>query len=197
MNMNRIGWLYGIAMTGLIVVFAVWAPKGVTSDDVAWHQATNLFGVLVVLALMVERAQEVVMTVWRAAGSETQRLAIERLKQKLQAAGAPAGEQGVELARQLAEAEQNLLAYRAHTRVLALYLGLLLGVLISGAGFRLLQGLVLFDVLPNWQGRLYNGLDILLTGAVIAGGSDGVHKLAECYQVVLGRLSGRQVAPSG
>lgn len=214
MRMRTLTTGYGLTLLAVIALFAVAAPQPVSVDAVAWQQAGNLFAILVVLALVAERAQEVVMTAWRAADSEYQKLEIARLKSVLAMAKVTSAdaEHLLQLAGQLHQAEQRHLAYRAQTRVFALYLGLLLGVLISAAGFRLLQGLLpamsvavlpttagVFATtgvpgsgLPAWQIWLFNALDILLTGAVIAGGSDGVHKLAECYQSVLGKVMKNQ-----
>ena len=66
---------------------------------------------------------------------------------------------------------------------LAMLAGLVLGVVISALGFRVLQTLIdtksLTDGLQLW---VFDFVDIFLTVAVLAGGSDGIHKLAEVYR---------------
>ena len=191
MKSHPLSLLYWLLIIVLIVVFSIWAPRGMSGYAVAWHEATSLFIVLVILAFVVERAQEVVLTVMRAAGSEARSLALSRLEQQFQAVRDKDPKKAERLAADIMEAQQEHLAYRSRTRVMALYLGLLLGVLISSAGFRLIHGLVPATPLPEWQEWFYNGIDILLSGTVIAGGSDGVHKLAELYRNTVSRASGK------
>lgn len=88
-----------------------------------------------------------------------------------------------ELAR-LTENEQARSAYKATTRKIALWTALVFGLLISGVGVRSLDSLV-----QPVQGSVYSGiqslvfrcLDVLLTGGLIAGGSDGIHKITQLF----------------
>jgi hypothetical protein len=80
--------------------------------------------------------------------------------------------------------EQLRSAYKSETRKIALWTALLFGLLISGVGVRSLDTLV-----QPAQGSLYSGiqsllfhfLDVLLTGGLIAGGSDGIHKITQLF----------------
>jgi hypothetical protein len=84
----------------------------------------------------------------------------------------------------LKENEQARSAYKATTRKIALWTALVFGLLISGVGVRSLDTLV-----QPVQGSLYSGiqslvfrcLDVLLTGGLIAGGSDGIHKITQLF----------------
>ena len=80
--------------------------------------------------------------------------------------------------------EQLLSAYKSQTRKFAMWTALLVGWLISGVGVRSLDALV-----QPVQGALYSGvqslllhvLDVFLTGGLIAGGSDGIHKITQLF----------------
>jgi hypothetical protein len=80
--------------------------------------------------------------------------------------------------------EQLLSAYKSQTRKFAMWTALLVGWLISGVGIRSLDALV-----QPVQGALYSGvqslllhvLDVFLTGGLIAGGSDGIHKITQLF----------------
>jgi hypothetical protein len=79
--------------------------------------------------------------------------------------------------------EQLRSAYKSQTRKIALWTALSVGLLISGVGVRSLdtllqpvpQGALNSDV----QGLVFRCLDVLLTGGLIAGGSDGIHKITQ------------------
>jgi hypothetical protein len=80
--------------------------------------------------------------------------------------------------------EQLLSAYKSQTRKFAMWTALLVGWLISGVGVRSLDALV-----QPIQGSMYSGvqslllhvLDVFLTGGLIAGGSDGIHKITQLF----------------
>ena len=70
--------------------------------------------------------------------------------------------------------------YRMQTRSAALWLGLLIGLLVSAVGVRVLHELVVSE-LQGTQALYFTAVDILLTGCLISGGSDVLHKIAERY----------------
>jgi hypothetical protein len=76
--------------------------------------------------------------------------------------------------------EDNILNdYKSKTRRYTLWSALFLGILISIIGIR---GLGTFTVLgsgDNWGNNWFKVVDIFLTGAVIAGGSDVIHKILQ------------------
>ncbi len=79
--------------------------------------------------------------------------------------------------------EQLRSAYKSQTRKIALWTALSVGLLISGVGVRSLDTLLQ----PVPQGALNSGIqslvfrcrDVVLTGGLIAGGSDGIHKITQ------------------
>ena len=79
--------------------------------------------------------------------------------------------------------EQLRSAYKSQTRKIALWTALSVGLLISGVGVRsldtLLQPVPQGALNANIQGLVFRCLDVLLTGGLIAGGSDGIHKITQ------------------
>ena len=102
----------------------------------------------------------------------------------------------VRLSERLGDLEQFNLdraEYKSQTRKIALWTALFIGLLISGVGIRALETLInLREFSPGQQPIFYTGqvcifrvLDTLLTGGLIAGGSDGIHKLTQVFTVFL------------
>ena len=88
-----------------------------------------------------------------------------------------------DLKQQLEVAEDDLEDYRNITKNIISLLSLLAGVVISLAGVRILQSFT--DIsLTGEQLSLFNAIDVLLTGGLLAGGSAGVHRLTKVYEDV-------------
>jgi hypothetical protein len=71
------------------------------------------------------------------------------------------------------------------TRMIAAPIALLVGVVLSSIGLRSLQPL--FEPsdavwLKSTQGRLFSFVDIVLTAALLAGGSEGIHWMVALYR---------------
>ncbi len=80
--------------------------------------------------------------------------------------------------------EEKLVAYRLETRQMAIGMGLFIGILISAAGFRLLNDLIETDALINlsdFQKQLFVVIDIIITGVIISGGSVAIDKIASRF----------------
>ena len=85
-------------------------------------------------------------------------------------------------------AQKNLADYRAETKEVALCVGFVLGIAVSLAGIRAFASIV--DTVPagNW---LFSTVDVLVTGAVLAGGSEGVHQMVNVFSNFLASLADR------
>ncbi|ELS01544.1 hypothetical protein Xen7305DRAFT_00012480 [Xenococcus sp. PCC 7305] len=87
------------------------------------------------------------------------------------------------LQEKLEVAQEDLGKYRDETKAVVSRLSLLAGVVISLGGIRILQSFA--DVsLVGTQLSLFNSIDVLLTGGLLAGGSAGVHRLTKVYEEV-------------
>ena len=76
-------------------------------------------------------------------------------------------------------------AYKSQTRKIAMWTALLVGLIISGVGVHsldtLVEPLALANPYSNIQLFMFRCLDTLLTGGLIAGGSDGIHKITQLF----------------
>lgn len=81
----------------------------------------------------------------------------------------------------LEEAENDLDLYQDETKIVVSRLSLLAGITISLTGVRILQPFI--DVtLEGPQMILFHAVDILLTGGLLAGGSEGINRLTKVYE---------------
>ncbi|AFY35055.1 hypothetical protein Cal7507_4694 [Calothrix sp. PCC 7507] len=78
--------------------------------------------------------------------------------------------------------ERQRISYKSDTRIIALWTSLSLGLLLSTIGIRSIEPLVVVDDVVNpIQIIIFRCLDALLTGGLIAGGSEGIHKLIQVF----------------
>ncbi|WKE64430.1 hypothetical protein PVT67_12165 [Gallaecimonas kandeliae] len=140
----------------------------------------SLFGYLVLVSMVVERATEIFLSAWRSTEADHMDQKLASLKTSLADAKA-AGTDPTSLNSQLEQAQTERTSYRARSRRIAQWIGLIIGSLVSLAGVRILGNLVSAAALPHWQQQLFVMVDVLLTGTVLAGGSDAVNKLMKVY----------------
>lgn len=144
-------------------------PGLVRFAEVAVADVGRIVAPLLLLALFLERAIEVVVGAWREGDRQSLELAC----------AAP------ELDLEERQGRRNiLLAHRDTTRCIALLASLTAGVLLSALGVRVLEQLVDADMLAalaEWQQRSFAVLDVLITGALLAGGADGLHKVVATF----------------
>ncbi|MFN6565855.1 hypothetical protein [Dendronalium sp. ChiSLP03b] len=79
------------------------------------------------------------------------------------------------------EKERKKVAYKSDTRIIALWTSLLFGILMSAVGIRSIEPLVVIDLNNPIQITIFRCLDALLTGGLIAGGSEGIHKFIKVF----------------
>lgn len=162
----------------------------------------SLLATLVVVSAIIERALDLFLslrhgkegdeTATRVAQSRKQLEAAQTANAKALAAGQPTMDLQP-LQKALKEAQDLRKTSRAKTRDLATVGGVLMGVVISAIGFRALATLVvLSDTASTAQRTAFDFFDIVFTGAVLAGGSDGLHKLMEVYRQVTEEKAGNR-----
>ena len=198
---SRILW---IAIAGLLAITASkWLPGSFDLSEFKTLDLAPLLGLMLFLALIAERALEVLLTTWRAPEADAKDRAINMKREKIKTLKTQNLHD--QNAIDNAETEMNKLVddrenYRMKTRNIALGLGLLLGILISAAGFRALHELVANVPMEGTaQSYAFNFVDIILTGCLIAGGSDGIHKISELYTSFMSSNTKkvREANPSG
>ena len=146
-----------------------------------------MFGYLLLLSLIVERAIEVFLSTTR--GNRAQELddQIEALTEEIQGLGE--GDDLKTKRAELTDKKKERAAYRIRSRCAAQWLGLVIGIMVAIAGVRILGNLVepksliaLKDSTTGaWQVNFFILVDVLLTGAVLAGGSEAINRITKRF----------------
>lgn len=183
----------------LVVVVLVAAVSGIffaahlmrfqLLEDV--QSVVSILTPLVLYSLFVERAVEVFLTVWRGRESDALALEVKQKKLTLSLKGADvAGYNSL---------QQGLAQYKGTTRDIAFTSTFILGILISLAGVRALALFVdpvSLQDLSSFQTAWFTVLDIFITGALIGGGSDGIHQIITLFTTFMDTSKARAVARS-
>jgi len=193
-------------LSGLVAAIIVLAlvlsltPEPVAFKSTASNEVLGLLGTLLFVALLVERALEVFVNTWRSEGAmftdqrDFYRRELDNLE-KLKPDEQLARKTELDDVREkLRIAEDQRTKYRSGTMQFALWGGLTLGLLTSAVGVRTLQPLVdpaaLAQLGPTQQ-TFFHVVDVLLTGGLLAGGSDAIHKLTSLYVTIMEGTSNR------
>ena len=160
----------------IFIVVRVWQnalPQPISFKPISPAAFVGLIGWLFAVDVLVERAIEVVVMVFRDQPSDL----LDEAEQVAQQAVVNAIDETAKKTAQdnLAIAHHAVVVYRANTKEFALEVGFLFGALVSMAGVRALHGLVPETVAT---GRWFALADIAVTSAMLAGGSEGIHRLA-------------------
>ncbi|PWB76076.1 hypothetical protein C3F09_01145 [candidate division GN15 bacterium] len=154
----------------LLVLFLV--PQITPFWQFTVTEVVELLMMLFLVSLFVERAVEVIMGAWR--GREKQELEAEAGIQRRFSTDGKVKE----------DAERAYEVYKAEFRVFSLLVALFIGLMISALGFRVLQPLVdpiAHRNLPGWHKALFTSADTFVTGAMIGGGSEGIHRVLDAF----------------
>lgn len=178
-----------VALTlGLLVMTAVLTPSSLRLHAFGPGDMMQVLTPLFMIALVTERALEVFVNTWRAPGMDELGLKMRQRRKALKEAQR-AGTRADDVLKALRELEVECQKYRADTHRFALRLGFILGVAVSAVGVRTLEGLLAPGALPPtlspFHQTAFHTLDVLLTGGVIAGGSDAIHKLIQLVTTFL------------
>lgn len=184
---------------GLILAFKFEGQElplnpNITQDFVAF------FMELAAIALFVERALEVLVTPWREKDAQQKQVqaataqkvldahkdVAKTMTQNADAVQAMAA-RTTDLQNQVTATGQALADYRSDTQRIAFAASLAVGIVVSLIGFRALNffvqggaGSVLYPHHPH-QLWAFQIVDVILTGALISGGSDGIHQMVTIF----------------
>jgi RsiW-degrading membrane proteinase PrsW (M82 family) len=164
------------AAVAVFIVVRVWRHEvaaPISFKPISGAAFAGLIVWLFAVAVFVERAIEVIVMVFRDRESDL----LDEAEQSAQQAVASASDDAAKKTAQdnLASAHHAVVVYHATTKEFALRIGFLLGALVSLAGVRALHGLVPDTVTT---GRWFALADIVVTSAMLAGGSEGIHRMA-------------------
>ena len=172
---------------GVILSFPVWlAPDHLEFRELNVTHSTQVLAIRCMVALLAERALEIFVGTWRSPGATQLELAVSILEDEIARleklpepdhAALAAARAGLE------DARRQERQYRCVTRQTGLWVGLGVGLLDSAVGCRAREVLV-DPSLQDWsaaQGNAFRLVDVMLTGGVIAGGSEGIHRIATVF----------------
>jgi hypothetical protein len=145
---------------------------------------------LVLYSIFIERAVEVFLTVWRGKEGDALSLAVKQEGDKV------LGVKNADLSSHN-NLQHKLTDYKSTTRDVAFVSCFILGILISLAGVRALALFVdpaSLDDLSPYQSGWFTVLDIFITGALIGGGSDGIHKILSMFIAIIDSTKARAEA---
>jgi hypothetical protein len=194
-------WFRPVLVPSLAVVVVgllVWATGDVSglkyTEDTS-SKVLDLLGTLLIIALFVERAQEVFVGTWRSLHRARIVAEIDRLDDRIaDPLTSDDAARKEELRETKREAETRLQEYRYETRRQAMILGLILGIAISLVSPTVLSVAFFDDVstltatLSGFQVVVFRIVDIVLTGMLIGGGSEAIHKVMTVIMDFAGRL---------
>jgi archaellum biogenesis protein FlaJ (TadC family) len=185
-------WVTLLATLCVFVVYPLWSnqvPEPLAFKPLSPQAFAGLIGWLFAVALFVERAVEVVVLVFRDQQADALDAAEARATAIVAAlAGNATASQADKdkAARDAATAQEQTVNYRAETKEMAMLVSFVFGTFISLAGVRALHGL-LPDSTPTRT--LFTVADIVVTGALLAGGSEGIHRMANAFTSFMDSLS--------
>ncbi len=180
----------------VVVIFAALSGIFFAADLLRFTLITDAQSVISILfplflcSLFVERAVEVFLTLWR--GKETDELTLAVRNE------AESFNRNPDRARYNAM-QRELTKYKGTTRDIAFVCCFILGVLISLSGVRALAMFVdptSLDDLGTFQTAWFTVLDIFITGALIGGGSEGLHRIISMIVALLDSSKAKALSKS-
>lgn len=162
----------------------------------------EMLGLLLMVSLFVERAIEFALSIGRSAGADRLDRQIGRLKRELGEIARNDDPETIKIRnnmlQSIEDAEDTRSDYRADSRLAALWTGMVIGVIVSLIGVRILGSIYLLPTPADGiHARLFIVVDVLLTGFVLAGGSEAIHKIMSLYDSFMNRAteSNKQKTP--
>ena len=189
-EVRRLGRMAGLALFLVVAALALaWilSPDYIRLLDIDANSALRIIGSLFIVTAFVERAVQVILGIWVEPGKL-------EIKGKISAAKAKRAGGATPDADEIAQT-QALEKYRAASGKLAFTLALFMGVAVSWIGVRSLRALidpVSYDEIgTDIQRHIFTLVDVVVTGALIAGGSNGMHELMQTITEFFGQTRDR------
>jgi hypothetical protein len=175
-------------IVGLIFLLPIWfTPNIVTLNPGAANDILGTLGLLVFIAIILERALEVLTLTFREYGKQERALHLQHVTQMAETQG-----QTTEAVHAVDRAKMEVDNYSATTRKITLGLGLALGFIVGAIGIRVLEPLIQPESMANLgqvQVTIFRLVDVFLTGGVISGGSEGIHRIAKVFTSYMDRAA--------
>lgn len=195
------------ACTVILIVVILWNPMTLPFMEVTTADIVTLLMSLGLIASIIERAVEVILAVTRAKDKRvlrTQAVIARNSRQEIleeyknltakARTMQETGDQGqqmrdakAELALMTTQVKKNakeLAIYTGNTKILSMIYAFTMGIIASALGIRVLEPLVdpiVFKQLQGFHKSIFYGFDVLITGALLGGGSNGIHKILDMF----------------
>jgi len=171
-----------VALAILIVVPIFWTFQSVGFKPFQTGDYASVFSQLLIIAVFMERALEFFINLWREPGKAELAHRLEDHEQQYAVLEDKSSEEAKKLQNDIAELKYSQQLYGSQTFRISLWSSFLFGLVVSTVGVRALQSVV-GDVsgLAQPQQAIFHFIDVLLTGCLISGGSEGIHKIAGLY----------------
>lgn len=166
-------------------------------DEADFQNVPQLLGFLFLLTIFVERSIEFILSLWRSSEADRMDRQLDKLKleiTKIEGKSAAANKLRTAKMAQLEKEKDARTKYRSETRYAALWLGFGIGVALSFTGVRVLGSIFSDWCLSECQTKLFVIVDILFTGTILAGGSEGFHKIMKIYYSFTEKVEARNKA---
>lgn len=171
-------YFYILLIAAALAVLAGIGGGIVGFTDVSAEAVNNLLTPLLLIALFIERAVEVLITSWR----EPDRADIANYVKLAREGGDEA---------QIFKVEKELVNYQGETARYAFLSAMALSLFIAVCGVRVIEPLTnVAEVEQTWQASLFGFpvqaigfrvVDIFLTAGMLAGGANGIHKVLSLF----------------
>jgi hypothetical protein len=172
-----------LAIVGFMAGGILWVkPSPLPLREHAISQVGSLLGIALVISIFLERAIEVFISVWRNPDAARLDVHLEQFEHLIKETDSP--KEKWRMRDHLDQLKVTRARYKVDTQTLAMWVSFFSGLLISVAGLRCLETLVVAEKLASLSDKqqfLFRMVDVLLTGGLIAGGSEGLHKISQVY----------------
>jgi hypothetical protein len=165
----RMAYLLAVILT--LALIAVRNPPLVKFRELSLEDVVGTLAALAIISAFLERAVEVFVAAWRVGEQQQLEIKLQRLRADR------AGSAEVKALR------LQLNQFRHETRMYSLAVSVVLGILVSLAGVRALAAVVESGQIEQgyWHNGFFNVLDVLITGALLSGGADAIHKVVSTF----------------
>jgi len=173
-----------ITVAAICMVLTLWT-RPMSFKELPMEALLALFAKLITIALFIERTVEVLLTPWRGLESHRMTARVKQAKAK--------AEKGEVDSVAVSNAEEELTEFKDRTRRIAFLMALALGMTISAVGFRGLEFFVDPNSIrePSEQLIAFRVLDVLVTGALLAGKAEGLHRMVSVFTSQLDKSTER------
>ena len=151
----------------LIFYFSANPLSAPIRSDLTFPKILGVLGGLFVLVLLIERATEIFIAIWREAPTEKLREEVTALQNI------------ADKAADLTTKKSELAVFQANTKGIALLVGFTLAAIACSGGIGILDAVV--DTSKASPGFM-RGIDIILTAGLLAGGSDSFHQFVSALE---------------